>query len=319
MISALEKTFHQVYQFVPTEFRLNIGEFFWNLNHTLLYFATGAKESVLLVQDLEISYIELGDSHKPTIVIVHGFSDSKESFLPVAGHLLKNYHILIPDLPGFGKSSKPNIEYSIDQYCKWLYEFLEKKNVSKFHAIGNSMGGAILMEYTYRYPAQIESLVLSCSAGLVPEQEGNHFYSDYKNGKNLFFMEEKEHFEEFIAKIFHRKSSVPFPVKDYMFHKYKNNGEWYEKLMDDILGKFMGPDEDFHRKQQKEKIESISCPVLLLWGKHDGVIPEEIAYQFQESIPHAELHVLDNSGHLPHLENPTDVYRILSIFYKEFL
>jgi pimeloyl-ACP methyl ester carboxylesterase len=319
MISILEKTFHQVYQMVPDEIRLNIGEFFWNLNHTLLYIGTGAKEGVLLVQDLEISYIELGDPQKPTIVIVHGFSDSKESFLPVSSFLLRNFHILIPDLPGFGKSSKPDIDYSIDLYCQWLHEFLSKKNISHFHAIGNSMGGAILLEYIHQHSGEVLSLVLSCSAGLVPETEGNHFYSDYKNGKNLFYMKEEYQFEEFISKIFHRKSVIPFPVKDYIFHKYKTNGNWYEKLMEDILGKFMGPEEDDLRKQQKLKIENIQCPVLLLWGKHDGVIPEEIAYQFQDSIPHADLHILHDVGHLPHLENPADVYRILSIFYKEFL
>lgn len=313
---ALEKTFHEMYGLVPDDIRKGIGEFLWNLNHKVLYISTGAKEKTVQLKDVEISYIELGNIEKPTLVIVHGFSDSKEGFLSLAGHLARDFHILIPDLPGFGKSSKPNCTYSLELYSEWLLEFLNYKKVYKFHSLGNSMGGAILIEYAHRHPDMLESIVLSCAAGLVPEEEGSHFYDDYRSGKNIFIIEEEYHFEEFVGKLFYKKNMVPHTVKHYMFQKYRHNGAWYDKLMNDILGKYVGKDEEEHQRIQREKISSIECPVLILWGSHDGIFPEKIAHQFKEQIPHAALQVVDETGHLPHMEKPKEVREILMNFYE---
>ncbi|HNI96750.1 MAG TPA: alpha/beta hydrolase, partial [Leptospiraceae bacterium] len=77
-----------------------------------------------------------------------------------------------------------------------------------------------------------------------------------------------------------------------------------------------GKNEEEHQRIQREKISSIECPVLILWGSHDGIFPEKIAHQFKEQIPHATLQVVDETGHLPHMEKPKEVQEILMNFYE---
>ncbi len=312
----IQSIFETVFQSLPNSLQYNLGEFLWNLNSKRLYFSAKAREKFAKVNGIKISYAELGDPKNPVLVILHGFSDSKESFLSFATHLSKHFFVLIPDLPGFGKSEKPNIHYSLKFYANLLHEFLSLRGISHFHAYGNSMGGAILIEYNHLYFDKFLSLILSCSAGLIPKQDYGSFYEEVKNGKNFFLIEEDHHFEEFMKKIFYNQEIIPFLVKGYIFEEYKTNRFWYEKLMNDILLPHITSSEEETLFQNK-KVKEIICPTLILWGEHDKVFPLDLAYEFHQFIPHSKLEIIEDVGHLPHLEKPERTYKRIFKFYKE--
>lgn len=301
---------------LPNALQYNLGEFLWDLNAKSLYISAKAKEKFTKVNGIEISYAELGDKKNPALVILHGFSDSKEGLLSFASHLSKHFFVLIPDLPGFGKSDKPDTRYSLKFYAQILHEFLALRGISHFHAYGNSMGGAILIEYNHLYHDKFLSLILSCSAGLIPKENYGSFYEEVKNGKNLFLIEEIHHFEEFMKKIFYNQELIPFLVKGYIFEEYKANRFWYEKLMGDILLPHINASEE-ELSLQNQKVKEIICPTLILWGEHDKVFPKELAYEFQRAIPDARLEIIEDVGHLPHLEKPERTYKRILKFYKE--
>ena len=315
MFRKAKSFFETVFQALPPE----LGGFFWDLHINSLYLISGAREKNLSVENLEFSYAELGQKSKPCLIIIHGFSDSKEGFLSLANYLAQDFYVIIPDLPGFGKSSKPNLKYSLELYSNWLDLFLTKLGIFDFHALGNSMGGAILLEYNYLFPSKINSIVLSCSAGLILEEIKGSFYDEYQSGKNLFLIQEEHDFEYFISKIFYKKEILPPPVKSFVFEKYKQNGSWYSKLMSDILEPFLNTESKYFLDLQKHKLESVNCPTLILWGEYDGVFPKEIAYEFQKAISHSELKIIEEVGHLPHMEKPQEVYKSLLRFYKDHL
>ncbi|MCX7999224.1 MAG: alpha/beta fold hydrolase, partial [Leptospiraceae bacterium] len=175
---AFQPILRAAFQVLPENFQYNVGEFFWDLHSKGLYFSSKAREKFTKVNGLNISFAELGDQKNPALVILHGFSDSKEGLLSFANHLSKHFYVIVPDLPGFGKSEKPNIRYSLEFYANILHEFLAQRGITHFHAYGNSMGGAILIEYNHLYAEKILSLVLSCSAGLIPEKKYASFYEE---------------------------------------------------------------------------------------------------------------------------------------------
>ena len=86
ILDKIQNSIYDTYNTIPGPIRQGIGEMFWHLNHGVQYLLAGAKEESIQIQGMKISYIELGDRHNPTLVILHGFSDAKESFLSFSIH-----------------------------------------------------------------------------------------------------------------------------------------------------------------------------------------------------------------------------------------
>ena len=112
------------------------------------------------VGDLEIAYLE-GGSGEP-LILVHGFGATKDNFTRVAAYLTPHYRVLIPDLPGFGDSFKPeHASYTIAQQVEWLNAFATALGVGRVHLGGSSMGGFIATLYALTHPTT--SAVSGCS------------------------------------------------------------------------------------------------------------------------------------------------------------
>ena len=91
--------------------------------------------------------IYVGDTGKGfPLVLVHGFLGSSVMWMPQIEYLKKNYRVIAPDLPGFGKSNKLKSYKSINLMAKSILKCLKKKKIDKFYLLGHSMGGMIVQE-----------------------------------------------------------------------------------------------------------------------------------------------------------------------------
>ena len=107
----------------------------------------------------EMPYLEGG--HGETIVLLHSFAGDKDNFIRTAVYLTRHYHVVIPDLPGFGEATRDaGAQYSIGQQAANLHAFLYKLGLDRVHLGGNAMGGFVATEYAAHYPAQVASLWL---------------------------------------------------------------------------------------------------------------------------------------------------------------
>ena len=114
-------------------------------------------------------YMEMhGDKNNETVVFVHGLGDEASTIWEDSVNSLKeNYHVIIFDLPGFGKSSKGSAEYTPEKYALVL-DYIVSKYVNKpFYLIGHSMGGAISIKYTTLFENKVKKLFLINSAGIL--------------------------------------------------------------------------------------------------------------------------------------------------------
>nr|XP_058144850.1 monoacylglycerol lipase ABHD6 isoform X1 [Dasypus novemcinctus]XP_058144851.1 monoacylglycerol lipase ABHD6 isoform X1 [Dasypus novemcinctus]XP_058144852.1 monoacylglycerol lipase ABHD6 isoform X1 [Dasypus novemcinctus]XP_058144854.1 monoacylglycerol lipase ABHD6 isoform X1 [Dasypus novemcinctus] len=129
---------------------------------------------------MQVRYVHHGDyqfcysfrgrpGHKPSILMLHGFSAHKDMWLSVVKFLPKNLHLVCVDMPGHEGTTRSSMDdLSIDGQVKRIHQFVEclKLNKRPFHLVGTSMGGHVAGVYAAYYPSDICSLSLVCPAGL---------------------------------------------------------------------------------------------------------------------------------------------------------
>src|SRR3546814_3852481 len=117
-------------------------------------------------------YLEGGDASKPLLLLVHGFAGDKDNWSMIAPYLTRDYHVIAPDLPGFGENERnPDLAYDLQAQTARLKAFADTLGLSRPHVGGHSMGGWIALRYATEYPAALASLILLHNAGVNRSEE----------------------------------------------------------------------------------------------------------------------------------------------------
>ncbi|MDX1958053.1 MAG: alpha/beta hydrolase [Leptospiraceae bacterium] len=285
---------------VPEKAQLEMGNFLWRGQMDLGILFLGARKESINVNGIKTSYITMGDPKNEVYIALPGFSDSKESYLVLGKLLSTKYRFIAVDVPGFGESEHLPIEYSAENYALWFYNFTLALGIKKFHGFGNSLGGAILGEYAHLNQDSLLSITLACSAGIFQE-EVMSFYSEYQNGKNLFLVNHENDFDLFLDRLFFKKPLVPYPIQKFLYLKYKNNKEHFTNIMNGLTKDFLGNKQYLRLEERYSKLETNT---LVIWGQHDSLFPVSYGELLSSYIPNSRFKVIQNSGHLPHVETP---------------
>ncbi len=204
-------------------------------------------------------YLSKNWDKKETLVLLHGMGDDKSSFLQSAKLLSKKYNLILPDLNGHGDNAKDKKgDYSIKGQTLFLKQFLKAINVQQFFLGGNSMGGHTALAYTIHYPQQVKALILINAPGVTLDD--HVVYGGF--GKP---MKNKGDLDKVLARVFYKIPDLPAPIANYMITTVNGSLDFVDNtLVPAILN---GADFDL-----KDKIQKITTPTLILWGKHDSVV-----------------------------------------------
>ena len=101
---------------------------------------------------------------------LHGFGLSGRYLLPTAELLADEFHTLVPDLPGFGRSGKARASLDIPDLAHAAADFLDDRGIAQASLVGNSMGCPVILEFAHHYPERIERAVLVSPAGGIHNQ-----------------------------------------------------------------------------------------------------------------------------------------------------
>lgn len=322
----LDKTLHNSFNKLPDKLQDSLDFFVRDVQRTATLIAARMKQKELNTGDLNWQYLESYNNdnrNKETLLCIHGFSDNKFTFALLARELIKNYHIISIDLPGFGDSDKPIKEkYSLQNYQDWVLEFIHTKKISNCHIMGNSLGGAIAAGIASDYPDLFKSITLIGAAGVMG-QEPVGIYKMVKDGINVFAVKDMDDFNHLMHTVFMKAPPLPFLLKHYRLRKYIVNREWYDKVLNDLMEGLLTQSFDpntFDRTALlNEKIKKINKPVLLLWGIDDKLSPPVLGKLFNELIKGSKLVVMKNTGHLPQVESPIYLAREFEKFISDAL
>jgi pimeloyl-ACP methyl ester carboxylesterase len=242
-------------------------------------------------------------ANAPTIVMIHGFTGSKENWYPVARELRDRYRLVMPDLPGWGASErKPAADYGFVAQAERVAAFIRAVSPDKpVVLLGHSMGGGIAALVAARHPELVSRVGLLDAAGV--RFKDNRFGEEVLAGKNPFAVTDDASLHAYLDVLFHDKSkapAIPWPAS-VGFIRHRRADAAFEQSVLDEIGR--GP----RRFLPGEEAANIHQPALLLWCRQDAVIDASALDLYAARMPQAHKVLLDGCGHMSITEQPHNV------------
>lgn len=266
----------------------------------------GAESHSLVVGDHRWVYAELPADRPdaPTLVLLHGYTGSKENWYRVATALRGRYRILMPDLPGWGESERrEGVDYGYLAQAPRVAAFLQQPEVSHGKPValaGHSMGGGIAALLAADYPTLVSHVALVNAAGV--RFAPNKFAREVLAGQNPFVLTDDASLERYLSTVFHVREArpwLPWPGTSLYIAQRRSQADFEARVLTRI-----GRDEErFEPGRRAVKIEQ---PTLLLWCRHDLVIPPEAMGLYAQRIRHASQVMLEDCGHMSLMERPRE-------------
>ncbi len=255
------------------------------------------REETIYIDGLKINYKVAGSG--PCILILHGWESSSDRWQKVGEFLVQNnFLVIIPDLPGFGKSSPPPIPWTVSDYLELVVRFVEKlyaKNdiSGHFFLLGHSFGGRIAIKFGAVYPKKISGLILCSAGGIISKKSARvkFFYFSAKVGKIFFSLPVLRRIQNFVRKILYRLSDA----RDYL-----RASPLMKETMKKIISENLIP-----------YLSKIKISTLIIWGTKDKILPLGDARIIKEKIQNSTLEIIPNIGHAPNLEAPEMLSKIV--------
>ncbi len=255
------------------------------------------------VNNLKIHYLEDGKENNNLVLLIHGLGSSAERWLIIQKEISKKHHTIAIDLPGFGQSDKPqSFGYTISNFKDIVTEFMKKiKPYSgKTCLVGHSLGGYIALDVAAE-PRTIDKLVLIDSSGMLSKPTlllREYLEAAIKPARKK------------VREVFGKMVADPNRVPDYLVEGFISRVATpdtkisFQKTLDNSANKPI----------DISKLNRITTPTLILWGKEDKVIPLEHAYLFHEQLPESRLEIIQDAGHAPFAEKPAQVIKLIDSF-----
>jgi abhydrolase domain-containing protein 6 len=247
------------------------------------------------VGDHTIAYLEGGSG--PAVVLLHGFSGEKDHWTRFARYLTPSYHVIIPDLPGFGESTKSwKAKYGILDQVGRLAGFIEALKPGPVHLAGNSMGGNVACALAVRRPELVKSLALFDSSGVVPPRK-SVMQLAWDRGVNLLLVNDADDYDRVMKLNFSKPIWLPGPVKRYFAERAVASRPFNRKVEMDRRAEIyaLGPE-----------LARIRARTLILWGDDDRILDISAVPLFERGIRDHVTVIMKKCGHTPQLERPEE-------------
>ena len=235
--------------------------------------------------------IERNPSATETVLLVHGFGASIDSWRPILPALARRYHVVVVDLPGFGKSDRRPGDYSPDALADVLVQILDAKGIERAHVIGHSWGSSVALAFARRHPERLAKLAV-ISGWIYDEQiiPLLRWARVPGLGEALFTLFYREAIGERLYLNFYDPSLVTQETVDAV-----------EKQMglDGAVASALAAARGMRFGEHEADYKNIAAPTLLLWGREDRVARLAFGERLARDLPHARLVVLPRCGHIP--------------------
>ncbi|MGH9934563.1 MAG: alpha/beta fold hydrolase [Nitrososphaerales archaeon] len=249
------------------------------------------KQDIVKIDGYSIRYLEDGSSRTKHVLLLHGLGASAERWSKIMPIFAKHFHVVAPDIIGFGYSDKPEVSYTIPFFLDFVKDFTHAFDMENLTLIGASLGGQIAAEFAIASKKMIENLVLVTPAGVMKEPTPvlNYYiaaamYPTFDNAKKAFrqMAGDPKAVDEVYARDFVNRMQLP-------------NAKY--AFMSSIMGSKGTPN-------LSARLEEIDAPTLIVWGEKDALIPVRYARRFQKEVKGSQLAIIKNSGHTPYFERP---------------
>jgi pimeloyl-ACP methyl ester carboxylesterase len=235
-----------------------------------------------------VNVIDIGEGDP--IVFIHGLSGAWVNWLENIPHFAHSQRVIAMDLPGFGHSPMPVEKISISGYGRIVDELLDTLGIDRAVIVGNSMGGFIGAEVALRVLERLDNLLI--------------FTGGWAATRSDVLACRPRMRRQIMRLVADHAEALPAPL---IAEQVKGSGKPGFVPALDALSDY----------PIRDRLGEIECPVLVVWGEKDRLVPVRDAYEFGRLIAHAQVEVWPDTGHVAMLERPAAFNALVDRFVAQ--
>jgi pimeloyl-ACP methyl ester carboxylesterase len=251
------------------------------------------------VRGVRMRYFTAGDG--PPLVLVHGLSGSATNWTELAPLLASRRRVVIPELPGHGRSDPLPAAPSLNAYADRVRHVAALEGMLPAPFVGHSLGGSIVLRAALRWPADVSAVALAASAGIASSTRWAQFwlalFGKTKPGRRIAphrtLVARRRLFR---YAVFARwGASDPAALSDRAVEGLLAGPELHTDTISAARA--------LVRDDPRRDLHGVRCPCLVLWGARDHQVPIDDAFEYARRLG-APLRVIADCGHLLIAERP---------------
>ena len=228
----------------------------------------------IIINGIKTNYQVFGEG-KP-FLIFHGWGSNSDRWAEVAERLSqKGFKVIVPDMPGFGKSDLPPNPWNINKYVNWSEQVVKELGLKDFYLLGHSFGGALASKVAVKHNQDIKKLFLVSAACVRKKTTKKSFFKNLSKIVKLFY------FLPYYS--FFRKAFYKFIIG-------KSDYVYVQGIIRETYLNVISEDLSFH-------LPFIKVPTVIIWGDQDELTPLEDAYFINKQVKGSKLIVIPNANH----------------------
>jgi pyruvate dehydrogenase E2 component (dihydrolipoamide acetyltransferase) len=259
--------------------------------------ADAVKPRELEAAGLRLRYLELGEGDSTPVLLLHGFGADLNTWMFTQPALAEGRRVIALDLPGHGGSAKEVGPGNAGHLTDAVESAAGALGIERVHLVGHSMGGAVAASLALRRPALAATLTLIASAGLGPEINAA-FIDGFVRASR------RREAVEVLNLLVHDPALVSRTMVEDVL-RYKRLDGVAAALAKIAEAWFAGGRQSLDLTAE---IATLGLPIQIIWGREDRILPVSHAEALASRLP---VHILNDAGHLPHMEKAGEVNRLL--------
>ncbi len=252
---------------------------------------------------------EEGPANAPAVVLIHGYGSSLDTWRAVVPKLADRYRVVAVDLKGFGRSARPDGDYSPSAQAALMLGLMDQLGLERTAVVGHSWGASVALTMALVAPERVTRVAVY--GGFVFEEQIPPYFRWAQVdglGELVFAMSFRERPDERLARAFYDPDKL--------------EERYVERVVADLerpgtLAASLAAVRGMDFASLTARLGEIRQPALLLWGREDRVSPPVNGERLVAALPYARLTVYPRCGHFPHVEALEASTRALIDFLAE--
>ena len=233
------------------------------------------------------------------IIILHGWNLSGDLFSSLCVLLQKKgFRVFAPDFPGFGKEPPPDRPWHVEDYAKFLAEYIQKKKIKNPILIGHSFGGRVALKFVESNPSGAKKIILTGAPGFspIPSKKLMIFLMISKIGGLLFSLPGLRRKEDEARKFLYKLAGA----KEFLRAEGVMRQTFKYIVADDL----------------QSAMKSVRVPCHLVWGEKDVIVPLSVPKRMKLLIPLASFTIIPGADHGVPFQQPQVFFSAIHTFLK---
>ncbi len=257
----------------------------------------------ITINGIKIHYLVRGSG--TPVLLLHGFGEFLETWAFNIPPLSRDYRVYAIDLPGHGRSDKPDTAYTLDFSTEYAAAIVKAFGIRNAILMGHSLGGTIGLNVALNFPGVVSKLVLVDSAGLSSRMPLAYRLSSRPVlGRILMSLTMRPALRRGLERLFYNPRLISHEMIDIALANSHRPGA--RKVLLNILRNNVSFRGLRSEVVMNGKLPQVKVPTLFVHGAQDTIFPLQYVREAFGLVPGARVKIFDQCGHCPHIERAVE-------------